>query len=189
MDLDTGNSSTMATLPRTFVAKGTAVGPLLAVRRESTRGFGRREPNILDAIADVCGFGSPRSLRAHFLKQIGMSMREFRRVVPRLLNGLSAPPMGLRRAGGGAFQLERARHARPALDRAWRPSRLPHPQRPRPRRRVCLPAARPRSGLRLRPRHRRGDGRWRRGGGGHAFRREAGSSECGAPFAPRAAIW
>ena len=126
-----------------------AVGPLLAVRRESTRGFGRREPNILeavelirrkacdgitaaklisrfpgsrwlfelrfreatghsvldeilhvrleractllaatdtsiDAIADFCGFGSPRSLRAHFLKHIGMSMREFRaRTSPR----------------------------------------------------------------------------------------------------------
>lgn len=120
-----------------------AVGPLLAVRRESTRGFGRREPNILeavehirreacdgltaaqlinrfpgsrwlfelrfreatghsvldeilhvrleractllaatdtsiDAIADFCGFDSPRSLRAHFLKHIGLSMREFR---------------------------------------------------------------------------------------------------------------
>ncbi len=120
-----------------------SVGPLLAVRRESTLGFGRREPNILaavemirreacdglaaselisrfpgsrwlfemrfreamghsvldeilhvrleracillartdtsiDAISDFCGFGSPRSLRAHFLARIGMSMREFR---------------------------------------------------------------------------------------------------------------
>lgn len=27
-----------------------AIGPLLAVRRESTRGFGRREPNILEAV-------------------------------------------------------------------------------------------------------------------------------------------
>ena len=120
-----------------------AIKPLLAVRRESTLGFGRREPNILaavemirreacdglssakliarfpgsrwlfemrfreamghsvldeilhvrleracillartdtsiDAISDFCGFGSPRSLRAHFLARIGMSMREFR---------------------------------------------------------------------------------------------------------------
>lgn len=124
-------------------AAGVPIKPLLAVRRESTRGSGRREPNILaaietirreacdgltparlvsrfpgsrwlfemrfreavghsvldeilhvrlekacallastdtavGAIADFCGFGSPRALRAHFLSRIGMSMREFR---------------------------------------------------------------------------------------------------------------
>ena len=43
-----GNSASSAS----FAAenKSVAIGPLLAVRRESTRGFGRREPNILEAV-------------------------------------------------------------------------------------------------------------------------------------------
>ncbi len=47
-----------------------AIGPLLAVRRESTRGFGRREPNILAAVEmirrEACDGLTPRELISRF---------------------------------------------------------------------------------------------------------------------------
>ena len=51
-------------------ADGVAIGPLLAVRRESTRGFGRREPNILAAVEiirrEACDGLTPRELISRF---------------------------------------------------------------------------------------------------------------------------
>ena len=53
VDLDTGNISTMATLPRSFVAKCASIGPLLVVRRKSTGGRGRHAKLALDAIETI----------------------------------------------------------------------------------------------------------------------------------------
>ena len=70
LDLATGNISTMATLPRTFVSNHATVGPLLVMRRKTTSGRGRHKPCMEEALSiirhEACDGLTARALAARF---------------------------------------------------------------------------------------------------------------------------